>query len=120
VILVEDDESMRKALERLLNAHHFECSAYASAEALLAEGAGEGADCVVSDLMLPGMSGLEMLDEMRLRGGWPPLVLVTGYDRPGLCEEAVRRGAAGYLPKPVRGEALVAAVGSAIKGARPR
>lgn len=120
VLLVEDDESMRTAVERLLNAHHFECSVYASAEELLAQGVGDDAACVVSDLMLPAMSGLEMLDEMRTRGGWPPLVLVTAHDRPGLREEAVRHGAAGYLAKPFNGVALVAAVESAIEGARPR
>ena len=100
LLLVEDDESMRRAVERLLKAYDFECSVYASAEELLAKGACEGAACVVSDLMLPAMSGLEMLDEMRACGGWPPLVLVTAHDRPGLSEEAVRHGAAGYLAKP--------------------
>lgn len=119
VLLVEDDESMRTAVERLLNAYHFECSVYASAEELLARGVGDDAACVVSDLMLPAMSGLEMLSEMRARGGWPPLVLVTAHDRPGLREEAVRRGAAGYLAKPFEGAALVAAVRSAIDSAGP-
>ena len=119
VLLVEDDESMRTAVERLLGAYHFECSVYASAEELLAQGADADAACVVSDLMLPAMSGLEMLDELHARGGWPPLVLVTAHDRPGLREEALRHGAAGYLAKPFHGAALVAAVRSAIDSARP-
>jgi FixJ family two-component response regulator len=118
VLLVEDDESMRTAVERLLNAYHFECSVYASAEELLAQGVGDDAACVVSDLMLPAMSGLEMLDEMRAQGGWPPLVLVTAHDRPGRREEAMQHGAAGYLAKPFNGAALVAAVKSAIEGAK--
>jgi FixJ family two-component response regulator len=118
--LVEDDESMRTAVERLLSAYHFECSVYASAEALLAQGVGADAVCVVSDLMLPTMSGLEMLDEMRARGGWPPFVLITAHDRTGLREEAVRRGASGYLAKPFEGTALVAAVRTAIDSAVPR
>jgi FixJ family two-component response regulator len=119
VLLVEDDESMRQAVERLLNAYHFECSTYASAEELLAQGAGEDAACVVSDLMLPAMSGLDMLAKMRAQGGWPPLVLVTAHERPGLREEAMRQGAAAYLAKPFRGAALVAAVESAIESSRP-
>ncbi len=119
VLLVEDDESLRQAVERLLNAYYFECSVCASAEELLAQGAGVGAACVVSDLMLPAMSGLDLLAEMRARGGWPPLVLVTAHDRPGLREEAMRRGAAGYLAKPFQGAALVASVESAIESARP-
>jgi FixJ family two-component response regulator len=119
VLLVEDDESMRQAVERLLNAYQFECIAYGSAEELLAQGAGDSAACVVSDLMLPAMSGLDLLAEMLALGGWPPLVLVTAHDRPGLHEEAVRHGAAGYLAKPFQGAALVAAVESAIENARP-
>jgi FixJ family two-component response regulator len=119
VLLVEDDESLRQAVERLLNAHQFECIAYASAEELLSQGAGEGAACVVSDLMLPSMSGLDMLDTMRAQGGWPPLVLVTAHDRPGRREEAMRHGAAAYLAKPFEGTALVAAVRSAIDSAGP-
>jgi FixJ family two-component response regulator len=119
VLLVEDDESMRQAVERLLKAYDFKCSVFASAEELLAQGAVAGAACVVSDLMLPAMSGLDLLDEMRARGGWPPLVLVTAHERPGLREEAMRHGAAGYLAKPFRGAALVAAVESAIEGASP-
>ena len=75
---------------------------------------GEGAACVVSDLMLPDMSGLDMLAEMRARGSWPPLVLVTAHDRPGLAEQARRSGAAGYLAKPFEGAALVEAIRSAL------
>ena len=53
VLVVEDDESMREAIKRLLNAAGVECAAYASAESMLASGHGEGAACVVSDLKLP-------------------------------------------------------------------
>jgi len=107
VLLVEDDDSMRSALERLLVAHQFNCSAFTSAEALLALGGGEAASCVVSDLRLPAMSGLDLADAMRAQGGWPPLILITAHDTPGLEAEARRRGAAGYLPKPFRGTVLI-------------
>jgi two-component system C4-dicarboxylate transport response regulator DctD len=117
VLLVEDDESMRTATERLLNAYRLECSAFESAEALLARGAHEGDACVVSDLMLPAMSGLELLDELHVQGGWPPLILITAHDRPGLGEEAARRGAVAYLIKPFGGKTLVEAINAAVKSA---
>ena len=107
IFLVEDDESMRGALQRLLKAFGFECDVFVSAESLLASGPGQGAACVVSDLKLPTMSGLDLLREMRARGGWPPLILITAHDVPGLGEAALRHGAAGYLPKPFAGTALV-------------
>jgi len=109
---------MREAIQRLLHTAGIGCAAYASAEALLAGGAHEGAACVVSDLKLPGMSGLELLAELRARGRWLPLILITAHDAPGLREEAARRGAVAYLAKPFRGTALLDAVKAVIEPAR--
>jgi len=120
VLLVEDDESLRGAMERLLGLAGFSAVAYGSAEALLSEGAGESAACVVSDLRLPAMSGLELLAALRAHGWRAPLILITAYDEPGLAERATGLGAAGYLVKPFHGTALLAAVRAAIEvgGAR--
>jgi FixJ family two-component response regulator len=115
VLVAEDDESIREAIERLLHAAGFGSMAYTSAEALLAGGAGSSADCVVSDLRLPAMSGLELLAELRARGWGGPLILITAYDAPGRREEAMRCGAAAYLVKPFRGTELLAAVRTAIE-----
>jgi FixJ family two-component response regulator len=115
VLVVEDDTSMREAVERILGLAGFEPRAYASAEALLAAGTAEGAACVVSDLRLPAMSGLELLAALRARGFRAPLILITAYDEPGLAEEAMRRGAAHYLAKPFHGTELLAAVTTVIE-----
>ena len=100
---------MRQAIQRLLEAAGLEFAAYVSAEELLAAGI-EGIACVVSDLRLPGMSGLELLAEVRGRGSLVPLILITAHDAPGLREEAKRRGAAAYLVKPFPGAALLEAI----------
>ncbi|HSD43926.1 MAG TPA: response regulator [Burkholderiales bacterium] len=118
VLLVEDDASMREAIQRLLYTANFECSTYASAEALLAGGAHDGAECVVSDLKLPGISGLDLLTELRARGSRLPIIMITAHDTPGLREEAVRRGVAAFLVKPFRGNDLLDAVKAAIDPAR--
>jgi FixJ family two-component response regulator len=118
IILVEDDDSMREAFKRLLQFAGFECVAYTSAEALLSAPTGQGAACVVSDLKLPRMSGLELLFELRARGGWPPLILITAHDAPALREEALRCGAADYLAKPFRGTALLDAIKVVVDRAR--
>ena len=112
VLVVEDDDSMREAMARLLQAAAFDTAVYASAEALLAAGAGAGAACIVSDFKLPAMTGLDLLSELRTRGGWPPVILVTAHDSPQLRDEAQRRGAAAYLTKPFAGKALLAAIDS--------
>ncbi len=118
VLVAEDDDSMREAIDRLLNAAGFKCEAYASAEALLAGGSGEAAACVISDLKLPGMSGLELLAVICSRGGWPPLILITAFDVPGQREEALRRGAVAYFIKPFSGVALLEAVKAVVEPAR--
>lgn len=120
ILIVEDDDSLRPALERLLNAAGWLTTAYASAEALLADPAAGDAACVVCDLKLPGMSGFDLLAEWRAPGGRPPVILVTAYDAPGSSEEATRRGARAYLAKPFRGAALLEAIDAVAGPGMPR
>ncbi len=114
VLVVEDDESMREAIESLLAAAAMDSVMYESAEALLADGVGgDAAACVVSDLKLPGLSGLELLCELRARGTRLPLILVTAHDSPSLRAEAARQGVAAYLAKPFLGSQLLTAIRAA-------
>ncbi|HEX6851397.1 MAG TPA: response regulator [Candidatus Polarisedimenticolaceae bacterium] len=118
VLVVDDDDSVREAVERLLAAAGFESAAFLSAEALLATDFAVEATCVVSDLRLPGMSGLELLAALRSRGIESPLILITAHDAPGLRETALRCGASAYLAKPFRGTALLDAIRSNTAGSR--
>ncbi len=111
---------MREAIETLLEAAGIESAAYASAEALLAGGAIEGARCVISDLKLPAMSGLELLSVLRARSAWPPVIMITAHDEPGVRAEAERLGAVAFLTKPFTGGALLAAIAGAVSPARLR
>ena len=79
VVVVEDDDSMREAIERLLNAAGFECEAFSSATALLARGVDQESVCVISDLKLPGMSGLELLGVLKERNPSMPFILITAH-----------------------------------------
>ncbi len=112
VLVVEDDDGLREAIEVLLDAAGIETTTYASAEALLAGSEFENATCIISDIKLPAMSGLELLDELRVRGGLSPVILITAHDAPGVRADAVRHGAAAYLAKPFLGTALLAAITS--------
>ena len=120
ILVVEDDDSLREALERLLNAAGWRTATYASAEALLVDPAAGDAACVVCDLKLPGMSGFDLLAARRASGGRPPVIVITAYDVPGLSEEAARRGAAAYLAKPFRGTALLEAIDAVAGPGMPR
>lgn len=119
VLVVEDDDSMRDAIERLLIAAGFRCAAYSSADALLAHGVDADSACVVSDLRLPGTSGLELLAELRARAMTLPFILITAHDAPGLGRKAIASGAAAYLSKPFRGTVLLETVRAAIDGSPP-
>lgn len=114
VLIVEDDVSMRVAIERLLNAAGFATAVYASAEELLAVGPCEDDVCVVSDLTLPGQSGLVLLGALRARGWLGPLILITAHDSPRVRQEAARSGVAAYLAKPFPGSSLLEAVKTAM------
>lgn len=114
VVVIEDDDSMRKALLRLLVAAGFGTVGYASAEAFLHAEPDPGADCVVCDQNLPAMSGLELLDTLRARHASVALILITAFDKPGLGRHSLAQGAAAYLTKPFAGVDLIDAVRGAI------
>lgn len=110
IVLIEDDEGMREAIESLLTAAGFATAAYASAEALLASDALEEVRCYVSDVRLPAMSGFELVSELRRRNASAPVILITAHDSPAMRSDAMRRGVAEYLPKPFAGTALLDAI----------
>jgi len=114
VLVVEDDDSMRDAIERLLDAGGYRCAAYASAGALLAQGVDDDSVCVISDLRMPGMNGLELLAALRARNIALPFILITAHDAPGLRRQALSDGATAYLAKPFRGTVLLDAVRAAV------
>lgn len=116
VLVVDDDDSMRQAIQRLLNAAGMNTEAFASAEALLAKGPIACAACIVSDYKLPAMSGLDLLTELRTRGLQLPVIVVTAHDASEVRNEAMRRGASGYLAKPFRSKDLLDAIQFAIHG----
>lgn len=118
VLVVDDDESMREAIESLLDVAGFESTVYDSAEDLLAADGVEDALCVISDIKLPAMSGMELLTKLRARAARPPVIIITAHDAPGVQDDAMRRGAAAYLAKPFPGSALLGAIESAALSAR--
>ncbi len=117
VVLVEDDDGLRAALERVLRAWGFETRSYESAEAALSDPALDWPDCLVVDLGLPAMSGLDLIDRLRERGVTVPAVLISAQDEARVRQEAQRRGVVHILAKPFLGSALVREV-DAVLGER--
>jgi len=116
VILVEDDEGLRVALLRLLRASGFSACGYASAEALLDDPRAARADCLVVDVHLPAMSGLELVTRLRRRGLRVPAVAISAHDEAGTREAARSQGVERFLGKPFLGKTLVSTVSELIAG----
>ncbi|HET9598144.1 MAG TPA: response regulator [Anaeromyxobacteraceae bacterium] len=108
ILLVDDDPSVRRALARLLRSYGFEVHVFASAAELLAAGPPPGATCLVADVRMPGMGGVEMVEQMQASGRDVPTVFITAHGMDGL-RSSVLAGAP-VLQKPVDGDAIVAAI----------
>jgi two-component system, chemotaxis family, CheB/CheR fusion protein len=119
VHVVEDDAAQARCLRDLLAAAGLRAETHASAEAFLRAHQPDAEGCLVVDVHLPGMGGLELQRELARRGGGPPCVFVTGRGELAQAVRAMREGAVDFLVKPVGGEALLASVGRALDRARP-
>jgi FixJ family two-component response regulator len=115
VFLVDDDEDLRRATMRLLAAHDFTVRAFASAEEFLAAFDPEAPGCLLLDLRLPGKSGLDLQRTLEEKGMATPIVFVTGHADVPTSVVAMKSGAIDFLEKPVRQEALVAALERALE-----
>jgi two-component system response regulator FixJ len=114
VFLIDDEAGVRQALASMLSTYDFAVQAFASADAFLAAHGGEGGGCVVADVRMPGMSGLDLQRELARRGSPLPVVLVTGHGDIPMAVAALKAGAQDFLEKPVDDEALVAAIQRAL------
>ncbi|KWS05234.1 response regulator transcription factor [Lysobacter capsici] len=122
IYLVDDNDGFRESTAWLLETAGFEVQAYASGPAFLDAYAGErhGTQpcCLVSDIRMPLMSGLQLQEELRRRGIGLPLVFVTAHGDVPLAVEAMRKGASNFLEKPFSDEAVIDAIRAAIVNAR--
>jgi FixJ family two-component response regulator len=113
VVVVEDDAGMSKAIERLLRAAGFRPQSFASAEELLQTEAADEADCLVLDINLPNISGLELGRRLCTEGRSRSIIFITAQDDATQRDEAHRLGCA-YFRKPFEGKALLEAIRRAI------
>lgn len=98
--VVDDDESARESLAFLLEAADFEVVSHVSALALLEALPLDGAGCVITDMRMPDMTGLELVRELNARGSRVPIIMITGHGDIPLAVEAMRAGVADFIEKP--------------------
>jgi FixJ family two-component response regulator len=114
VALVDDDVSVRKALERLLSASHFEIATYASAREFLKFLKVDRPECLVVDLHMPDLTGLDLQRHLARAGVAIPTIVITAYNEPGIRERCQLAGAADFLLKPLNGANLIDAINAAV------
>ena len=114
IAIVDDDPDVRGSLDSLLRSAMMTPHCFASAEEFLASGIEDELACIVTDLHMPGMTGLELQAEIARRGWSVPLILVTAYPTDVVREQAEKGGAIAFLTKPVDPDGLLEAIETAI------
>jgi two-component system response regulator FixJ len=120
VVLIDDDAAVLRSLRMLLQHRGLNVSCFASVESFLEQADRNGFDCVVSDVRLPGMSGLELQHELKRRNPGVPLILITGHGDVEMAVAAIKQGAADFIEKPFDDDRLVASIDDATKRKKKR
>jgi FixJ family two-component response regulator len=113
IAVVDDDLSVRRALERLLRASGFDAAVFASGHEFFYSLDGQAPDCLILDLHMPAMKGWTR--RLQQTGVRLPVVVITGHDEPQTRTQCLDAGAAAYLCKPLNDEALIAAIQGAMR-----
>ena len=115
VYVIDDDMSMLKAIGRLLESEDYSVEMFTGAREFLARAPHTGPSCVILDLNLPGLNGLELQQALAERGLGEQIIFITGGGSVPTCVQAMKAGAVDYLSKPFRDEELLYALGQALK-----
>jgi FixJ family two-component response regulator len=115
IIVVDDDPSVLKSVGRLLNANGFETRLFSSAEAYKAEAGATGVACLILDIQLGAVSGLDLQRELLGAGSPVPVIFITASDSEATRRSAVEVGCIACLPKPFTATSLMEAVNKAIE-----
>lgn len=106
-IVIDDDEAVRSSLKLLLRSVKLPVVVYASAQEFLPKYSVDQPGCLIVDIRMPGMSGLELQEQLNLRGAIIPIIFITGHGDISMAVEAMRHGAFDFLPKPFRDQDLL-------------
>lgn len=110
VLVIDDQESVRHALSEMLSVFGFSVKTYESADRFLAAGDVPAAGCVVADVRMPGIDGIELVREMARRKLTLPVVLISGHADVPMAVAAIKAGAEDFIEKPIDDARLVAAI----------
>jgi FixJ family two-component response regulator len=114
ISVIDDDASVRAATTNLLSSHGYLVHTFASADDFLQSARLDDSSCVVADMQMPAMSGLDLLTHMRIRGNDVPFIFITAFPDESVRARALKAGAVGFLAKPFAGPALIDSIETAL------
>jgi FixJ family two-component response regulator len=120
VAVIDDDVSVRTATDNLLSSHGYLVDTFASAEEFLRSAHPGGPSCVIADVQMPAMSGLDLLTHMRAEGYDVPFIFITAFPEESVRARALQAGAVCFLAKPFAGPALISCLEAAVNRHRDR
>jgi len=115
VFVVDDDPSVLKSLVRLLRSLEFDIETFASAELFLARKHYDGIGCIILDVRMPGLSGMDLQEELSHADYSMPIIFITGHGNIPMSVQAMKKGAVDFLTKPFDDDTLLEAVKEAIE-----
>lgn len=118
VHVIDDDDAVRSSLEFLLRTAKIDVRTYESATAFLSQLKADERGCIVTDVRMPEMSGIELLRRLKEMSIDLPVIVITGHGDVSLAVEAMKAGAIDFLEKPFEDERVLAAIGSALERER--
>lgn len=116
VAVVDDEEPIRKALGRLLRASGLLAECFASGQSFLDSIGTKRPDCLILDLHMPGLGGLDVLEHLKSSRHSLPTIVITGHDEPENQARCLAGGAAAYMRKPLDGQLLLDTIEQAVRG----
>jgi FixJ family two-component response regulator len=119
VMIVDDDNSIRKSVRRLMKAFGVAVETFASAEEFLGSDRLDKTSCLILDVHMPGMNGLELQKRLVASGSAIPIIFITAFSNDDARAQAMNAGAVGYLAKPFDDEELLNCIHAALQHAEP-
>ena len=113
ISVIDDDASVRAATNNLLSSHGYLVHTFASAEEFLQSARLNESSCIIADVQMPAMNGLDLLTHMRAQGYVAPFIFITAFPEESIRARALKAGAICFLAKPFAGSALVGCIETA-------
>ncbi len=115
IVVVDDDETVRNATQSLVRALGYRVSTFASADEFLKSEQVHDTSCLITDVRMPGLTGLDLQDHLIAQGHRIPIIFMTGFSEDGVRARAMNAGAVGFLSKPCNVNQLIVCLDQALQ-----